>query len=69
MSETLPYGTEYDPDQWPHGLRCIDCERLLGEGDRYATRLEAISGDGIPIVEIICLECALSAREEGADTR
>lgn len=55
----MTYGREYDPAEWPHGLRCIDCDRKLAEGDRYATRLEAFTEDGTPITEVICLECAL----------
>ena len=62
MSEVLPYGNEYHADDWPHGLRCIDCRRELTECDRYASRLEAFQGD-IPITEIICLECALTSGE------
>lgn len=57
--DVAPYGKKYREEDFPHGLRCIDCDRALAEGDRYATRLEAFTGDGVPITEIICLECAL----------
>ena len=63
MGDVLPYGEEYRTEDWPHGLRCIDCNRELGGGDRYASRLEAFQDD-IPITEIICLECALAPKEE-----
>lgn len=57
-----PYGHEFDPDEFPHGLRCIDCEREITVGDRWASRLEALDewdGEPVSITEILCLECAL----------
>jgi hypothetical protein len=57
-----PYGVEYREEDWPHGLRCIDCDRLLADGDRYATRLTGFQ-DEIPITEVVCLECALNPQE------
>jgi hypothetical protein len=54
------YGREFDANDWPHGLRCLDCDRKLEDGDRYATRLQGFAVDGTPVTEIICLECALA---------
>ena len=59
MSEVLPYGHEYDPADWPHGLRCAKCERLIQEGDRYASELSSFV-DEIPILVVVCLGCALN---------
>ena len=58
------YGTEYKNEDWPHGLRCIDCDKLMQEGDRYATRLIGMSEyafEPAVVSEVICLECALTA--------
>lgn len=57
------YGTEYVETDWPHGLRCADCDKLLGEGDRYASKLDSFIGD-VPVVLIVCLECALAVEDE-----
>jgi hypothetical protein len=38
----MELGIEYVPDEWPHGLRCIDCHVLFVEGMRYSQRLESI---------------------------
>jgi hypothetical protein len=51
---------------WPHGLRCAECDRELAEGDRYSERFYGLTApceDGKcavrPIVLIVCLRCAL----------
>lgn len=57
------YGLEYNPDDWPYGLRCIDCDKLFEQGDRYSRRLtgmDTLGEDEVFCVEIICLECALT---------
>lgn len=59
-NEPQPYGWAYDEADWPHGLRCMDCDRELSDGDRYTSRIVAFQDD-IPVMEIICLECALRA--------
>jgi hypothetical protein len=43
-------------EDWPHGLRCGDCCRLLGDGDRYAERLTGMVGD-VPAMMIVCIAC------------
>ena len=45
-------------EEWPHGLSCMDCDVMLNEGDPYSERLTEIV-DGIPLVEITCVTCAL----------
>lgn len=45
-------------EEWPHGLRCMDCHRELIEGDIYTERLEGMIDD-TPLVEIICSDCEL----------
>ena len=62
MDEIQPYGREYWDEDWPWGLRCIDCDRPFGEGDRFASRLIGMTemgDDPAAILEIVCLECAL----------
>jgi RNase P subunit RPR2 len=50
-------GIDYREKEWEHGLACIDCLRVLREGDRYSERLRALA-EGAPVVELVCLECA-----------
>jgi len=52
-------GVLVEAEDWPHGLRCAECHRPLQEGGRYSERLDALNADGIPIVLIVCLGCAL----------
>lgn len=46
------------PEQFPHGLRCMDCQVELKVGDPYSLRLDDIVS-GVPVTEITCLDCAL----------
>jgi hypothetical protein len=55
----LELGVPYDDADWPHGLRCADCHRLMSEGDRYSEQLASMA-DELPLVRIVCVVCALS---------
>lgn len=58
MSEGgLTDGKVYRDEDWPHGLRCADCDRLLREGDRYSERLTGFQGEH-PLLLIVCAGCA-----------
>ena len=46
-------------DVEPHGLRCMDCDEKMSEGMAYSHRLIGVTEDNTPIVEIICVPCAL----------
>lgn len=46
-------------EDWPHGLRCMDCDTKLDNGDLYSERLSGFV-DETPAVEIVCLNCAVS---------
>lgn len=48
-------------EDWPHGLRCGDCARLLKDGDGYSERLTGMIGD-VPAVMIVCIDCASPAQ-------
>ena len=64
--EVSPYGQEYLDEDWPHGLMCMDCDKVLQEGDRYGHRLVAMTsfaGKAATVEEIICLECALGGND------
>jgi len=54
-------------EDWPHGLRCMECNRELVEGDQYSERLSGFVDD-TPAVHIICAECAVAGAtgQEGA---
>lgn len=45
-------------EEWPHGLRCMDCDTSLDDGDPYSERLGGFV-DETPAVEIVCLSCAV----------
>ena len=54
----------YASEDWPYGLRCLDCERKFLEGDLICRRLTGITEDGTFQTEIVCPQCDL----EGALT-
>ena len=41
---------------WPHGLRCADCARLMRDGEPYAERWTGMAGD-VPVIMICCTAC------------
>lgn len=43
-------------EEWPHGLRCGDCCRLLRDGDGYAERLTGMVA-GFPAYMVVCRPC------------
>ncbi len=53
----------FSRDDYPHGLRCMDCDRKLEEGEAIAKRLVAVGEDAV-VTETICMRCSL----EGALT-
>lgn len=46
---------------YPHGLRCMDCDRRLRPGDTLAKRLVAITPDGTFVTETVCALCPVEA--------
>jgi hypothetical protein len=55
----------YDADTFPPGCICMDCRRQFEDGERYSQRLAAVT-EGVTLVEIVCLRCALAALEDTA---
>jgi hypothetical protein len=47
---------------WPYGLRCGECSRLLKDGDCYAERWTGMMHDR-PAVMIVCSRCAEAAHD------
>jgi hypothetical protein len=45
-------------EDWPFGLRCMDCKAELRPGDAYSQRLVGLTDD-VPVVEVICPACGL----------
>ena len=43
-------------EDWPYGLRCGECSRVLEDGDSYAESLTGMIGD-TPMVKIVCCLC------------
>lgn len=61
------YGRVIVEGEFENGLACCECGKQLEPGDRYATRLLAMThfmGEPTTVAEIICLECALGAGTE-----
>lgn len=58
--EDLDLGMVVAANEFPHGLRCMDCDRELPEGTRYTERLSGVSGESF-VVELVCLACGLTA--------
>ena len=52
-------GIVFWPDRWPHGLRCAECDHLFEAGEHYHERLESMTEGGIPVVLIVCGQCAI----------
>lgn len=49
-------------EEFPHGLRCIDCNKPLPPGAFYTERLLSV-GEASVIEEIVCLDCYDAAPE------
>ena len=52
----------YTDEGFPHGLRCIDCDHLFSDGERYARRLLSMTefmDEPAFITEVVCVPCSL----------
>jgi hypothetical protein len=52
----------FDPGDWPHGLRCMDCDQPFVEGQPISERLVAMgkyADDPAVVVELVCVGCNL----------
>jgi hypothetical protein len=56
---TDPDELAYDAETFPPGCICSDCHSPFEDGDRYSQRLLSAS-DGVTLVEVVCLRCALA---------
>lgn len=66
MSEAL--GIVYVDEEWEHGLRCADCNRLMQPGDCYSERLDSFMYE-TPLVVIACVGCAVSNQDTRGEGR
>jgi hypothetical protein len=48
-----PLVTNFD---FPHGVRCAECERLLNVGQPYTTKIDSMVAE-VPIEMICCVYC------------
>jgi hypothetical protein len=44
---------------WPHGVRCAECDHLFTEGEPYHQTLQSMFEDGTPVLLIVCGDCAI----------
>jgi hypothetical protein len=57
MSRADDLGIPFVRSEWPHGLKCTNCRHAFREGERFTTRLDALSEDGVPVCLLVCLPC------------
>lgn len=43
--------------EFPAGLRCAECSRIIKVDKPYMTRLIAATEDSIPIAKLVCVYC------------
>lgn len=65
-------GLIVNKEEWPYGVRCIDCNSALAEGAPYSKRLVGFTSgpseeddpraSSLPVVEIVCVPCGLGLR-------
>ena len=53
----------YREEDHPDGLVCMGCDHVFSHGEIFSERLTHISGDGLPIVELVCIPCGLGLVE------
>jgi hypothetical protein len=53
-------------DLEPHGFGCTACGHQFELGEFYTHRPTGESGDGTPVVSVVCMDCAAFNREEMA---
>jgi hypothetical protein len=61
--DNRPGAHPIEPGEFPHGLRCMDCDEPLGDGDTYSKRLVGFMLDD-PVVELVCVPCAMCGDEQ-----
>lgn len=59
-------GLIFTEEDWPHGLRCLDCSAKFEDGSPYSKRLVGITASDNPITEIVCVPCGLGLAAAGA---
>lgn len=52
---TFPLVTERG---FPHGLRCGECKRLIGNGQPYADTITGVCENGDTVHLLVCVYCA-----------
>ena len=58
-----PEELAYDAATFPPGCICSSCRRPFEDGERYSQRLLS-AGDGVTLVEVVCLRCALEPLDD-----
>ena len=58
MSGHGPLEPTMNADDFPHGLRCMDCGEPITDGSPYSKRLVAMDED-TPVTEIVCVPCGV----------
>ena len=51
--------SHYVAEEWPHGLRCAECDHLYIEGETLHKQPHGMLEDGTPVLLIVCWDCAL----------
>ena len=62
-------------EDFPHGLRCMDCDEIIESGQTYSTRLTGIHSNQIVIegkpedvflTELTCVPCGLRSANDAS---
>lgn len=54
----------FDSSEWPHGLRCMDCEDAFVDGQPIAKRLVSMTeyaDEPAFVAEVICVGCSVAS--------
>ena len=62
-------GTEVTVEDFPDGLRCEDCQRIIHPGENYSERAEGFLDDDLLEVSLICVDCALEGEPPAFNLR
>ena len=44
-------------EEFPHGLRCMTCNRVIEYGEEYGELLDGATGEGITKHDLVCVAC------------
>src|SRR4051794_34886915 len=52
--------------EFPHGLRCGECHRIIRKGRQYVSIPEGVAADGLPSGMLVCVPCGSAYAGSGS---